>query len=220
MIESKFGFFEVQVEGTPGHAIELGQAPLRKAPEGLDTVDMPFTVGELILPMMHSEVLVKADIDQPVITAPTVRVDHRAGFHMSANNGLQRGFGAIRHDLGIDLAVPLQQAEHDRLAVSAATSFATHAVRAKVRFIHFYRAMQRRLQLAGLGDASAYLEVNVVDRSDRKTGQFRRAHGREIERKTSHKLPEFGFADFRTAVIPVFTNHLRKLSHLNRCFAS
>ncbi len=43
MVESKFGFLEKQVEGVPGHGIELGQAALRVSPVGLDAVVMPFS---------------------------------------------------------------------------------------------------------------------------------------------------------------------------------
>ena len=220
MVESKFSLFQVQVKRVLGYAVELGQATLRIAPERFNTVDMPFPIRKLILTMVHPKVLVKTNVDQAIVASPTIGVDHRAGLHMAADNALQRGFGAVRHDLGIDLAVSLQQPEHDGLAVSAATALATDSMRPEVRLIDFYRALQGRFKLAGLGDTTTHLQVNTVNRSHRKSGQFGRAHRCEIQGKAPYQLPEFGLADFRTTVIPVFTNHIRKLSHLNRCFAS
>ena len=48
---------------------------------------------------------------------------------MAADDALQRGLGTARHDFGIALAMSLQQSEHNRLAVSAATTLATDPVR-------------------------------------------------------------------------------------------
>ena len=61
-------------------------------------------------------------------------------------------------------------------------------------------ALQRRLQLAELGDTGANLQVNTVDRSQRKTSRFGRTHRRGIQGKIPYKLPELSLAGFRTAV--------------------
>lgn len=201
MVEFKFSLFQVQVKRVHGYAIKLGQATLCIAPERLNAVDMSLPISKLIFAMAHPEVLVKPDIDQAVIASPAVRVNYRAGLHVPADNALQRSPGAVGHDLGIDLAVPLQQPEHNRLAVGAATTLATDPMRTEVRFIDFYRTLQRRLQFTGLGDAGSYLQVNTVHRSHRKSGQFGCIHRREIQGKTPYNMPEFSFADFRTAVI-------------------
>ena len=46
MDESKLSFFEMQLEGTLGQAIELGHPPLGISSETLDTVDESFTGGD------------------------------------------------------------------------------------------------------------------------------------------------------------------------------
>jgi len=220
MVESKFSFFQVQVKRMFGHAVKLGQAALCIAPERLNTIDMPLTIRKLILAMVYPKVLVKTNVHQTVIAAPAIGMNHGAGFHMAADNTLERGFGAVRHNLGIDFALTLQESEHNRFAISPATAFATNPMRTEVRFIDFYRALQWRFQFARISNARPNLQVNTVHRPDGNSSQFSAASGREIQGKTPDKLPEFSFADFRTAVVPIFINHIRKLSHLNRCFAS
>ena len=58
---------------------------------------MPLTTGKFIVTMMHPKVFVKADIDQPIITTPPIRVNHGIQRHMPTDNGLQCGFRAIWH---------------------------------------------------------------------------------------------------------------------------
>lgn len=220
MIESKFSFFQMQVKRMFGHAVKLGQAALCIAPERLNTIDMPLTIRKLIFPMMHPKVLIKANIHQAIVAAPAIGMNHGAGFHMAADNALQRSFGAVRHILGIHIALTLQESKYDGLTISPTTTLTTNPMRTEVRFINFYRALQWRFQFASVSNACPNLQVNTVHRPDRNPGQFSATGCREIQGKTPDKLPEFGFADFRTAVIPIFINHIRKLSHLNRYFAS
>jgi hypothetical protein len=59
MIEAEFSFFQVQVEGVPGHAVELAQPPLGVSPERLDPVDVAPSGGELVLLVAHAQVLGK-----------------------------------------------------------------------------------------------------------------------------------------------------------------
>jgi hypothetical protein len=48
--------------------------------------------SELIIAVIDSEMFRIADINQPVIAAPTVRVNDRVCRDTTANNGLQSGF--------------------------------------------------------------------------------------------------------------------------------
>lgn len=70
MVESKLSFFQVQVKRVLSHAVKLGQATLCIAPERLNAVDMSFPIRKLIFTMMHSEVFIKPNIDQAVVTSP------------------------------------------------------------------------------------------------------------------------------------------------------
>jgi hypothetical protein len=220
MIEAEFGFFEMQVEGSCRHAIELGQSSFCIAPEALDSIDVSFSIGELIGTVIDPQMLAKTDIDQSIIASPAIGMDHRIRFDMTANDRLQRGFGTIRHDFGVDLAMAFEQAEHDRFAISATAPLTANPACAEIRFIDFHGSQQRRLHFASLSDPATNLEEDCVDRADRDLRQGSRVGGREIHGETPDQLSEFGLADSRTFVIPVFNSHLKKLSHFTMCLTS
>jgi len=141
MVESEFSLFQVQAKRVFGYVVKRCQASLCIAPERLNAVDMSFSIRKLILTMVHPEVLVKSDVHKSIVATPPIRMDDRAGLHMAADNALQRGFGAVRHNLGIDLPMSLQQPEYDRLAISTTAALAPYTVRTEVRFIDFYSAL-------------------------------------------------------------------------------
>ena len=220
MIKAIFGFLSVQIERVFSHTVELGEPSLCIAPERFDAVDMPFTLGKLIVSVMHPEMLVKAYIHQPIITSPAIGMNDSAGLHVPSYNGLQRSFGLVRHNLGIDLSLPLQQAEDHGLAVSPTSALAANALRAKVRFIDFYRSLQWRFQFTGLCQSLPHFKINDVNGAQGHTRQLRCAGSGKIQCKTANKLPEFGCADSRTAIVSIFSNHLSKLAYLNMCLTS
>ena len=99
---------------------------------------------EFVFAVVHPEMLVEAQIDQAIIAAPAVGMDHAFHCGLAADNGLQRGFSGIRDDLGVDAAVAFQQTEHDGFAGCAAPAFATDPARAEVGFVGFKLAGKRR----------------------------------------------------------------------------
>ena len=70
------------------HTIELSQTSFSETPERLDTINMPFTTGKFIVTMVNPEVLIKADIDQSVIAAPSIGMDNSIWGDMPTDNGL------------------------------------------------------------------------------------------------------------------------------------
>lgn len=113
MVETELGFLQVQIEGVSGDAVELEQALFGEAPEALDAVDMARAGGELVVSVVDPEMCVEVQIDQAVVAPPAVGVQHRCGAGLAADNGLQRGFGSIGHDLGVEVIATFQQAEDD-----------------------------------------------------------------------------------------------------------
>ena len=116
MIESKLRFLEMQIEGTLGQAVKLGHTSFCIAPETFDTVDVPFARGELIGPVVDSEVLVETNVHQPVVTKPAIRMDNRSRVDVATDNPLQRGLGAVRHYFCVDHTLALEQTKDNRLA--------------------------------------------------------------------------------------------------------
>jgi hypothetical protein len=121
VVEPILGLFQMQVEGSRRDAIELLQATFGKAPEALNAVDMMRARHELVLTVMDSEMFGIPDINQPVITAPTVAIDDSVEGDATAHNGLQSTLFAVRHDLRVDAAVTFEDAEDNGLARSSAT---------------------------------------------------------------------------------------------------
>jgi hypothetical protein len=69
------------------------------------------------------------------------------------HSGLQSGFGAIGHDLGVDLALALQESKDRGFVPGTAASFAWHSAGTEIGFVHFdLTAGKRRLMLTFLSD--------------------------------------------------------------------
>jgi hypothetical protein len=179
--------------------------------------------------MVHPKMLIKGNIDQSIVTAPTIGMNHGIGSDMSSNQPLQRGFGGVnfsstqvlrelpafgtvRHNLGINHTVSLEQSKHSRFAICATSSFASDTERTKVRFIDFNGILQRRVLFTHRCDLSTQFKVTSIHRAKRYIRQLRRIGCGKIHGKVTYQLPEFRFTDSRTNVVSVFNSHLSKLS--------
>jgi len=91
-------------------------------------------------------------------------MDYALGIDLSSNNGLQRLLGAVRNDLGIDLASTLEDAENGRLAIGTAASFPLDSLGTKVRFIDFDFSLQGTGSFAEFGNTLPDQSVITVHR--------------------------------------------------------
>ena len=174
LIEPILALFQVQVELLRGDAVELMQPRLGVAPEALDAVDVMCAAHELVSAMVDPEVFRAADIDQAVVAPPPVLVDDGFEGDAPADNGLQSSLFSVGHDLRIDLALTLEQAEDTGLAGGPAAALAAHASGAEVGLINFDLPRgERRLALAFLGDAPSDFEKDRGDALARQAGQLR-----------------------------------------------
>ena len=128
------------------HTSEPVQPGFGKAPEAFNAIDVGSTSDKFILPMINTQVLAIADIDQAVITAPTIRIDDAIQGNTAPDNSLVRGFTAVWDDLGVDTTVTLEYPKDSRLAECATSPFAFDSTGAEVRFIDFDFASERRLE--------------------------------------------------------------------------
>jgi hypothetical protein len=67
--------------------------------------------------------------------------------YATANNGLQRGFLAVRHNPGVDAAVTLEDAEDNGLATGSTTALASHSTSAEAGLVNLDFARRRRARL-------------------------------------------------------------------------
>ena len=131
MIEAEFTFFQMQQKRVFGHARELVQPALGEAPERLDAVDVGRVLHVLVPAVKHAVVAGVAHVDQAVVAAPAVGVDHSGGVDFAPDDALQRRFRAIGYNFRVHSPRPLEQAEDDGFATRPPAPLAAHAARAK-----------------------------------------------------------------------------------------
>ena len=102
---------------------------------------MPRTTNKLIVTMMYPEMFGKTHVNQSLITAPTVGIDDTLDTDTTSNNLLQRCFGGIGNNLGINLAHAFQNAENDGFPTRTAPVFTPDMFGTKIGFVQFYNAI-------------------------------------------------------------------------------
>ena len=123
------------------NAVELGKPALGEAPEGFDAVDVGAALCEGFL-LVDAHMLVIADIHQAIVSRPAIGTDDALRIDPSTDNGPQCVLGTVLDDLGVNLSLPLEDAEY-RLFEGAPASqpgqrASTDTTGAKVAFIDFH----------------------------------------------------------------------------------
>ena len=136
--------------------------------------------------------LVKANVDQAIMAAPSVGIDYAFDRGFSSDNGLQCGFSGIGYDLRVDAAIALKKTEHDGFAGCVAPAFAAYPARAEVGFVGFKLAGEGRDPGAFFGQAMTQTKLDVVDRAHGDAREFRRIGRGQIQREVAQDLPELG----------------------------
>lgn len=196
MIEPIFAFFQMQIKSMRRDAVKLSQATFGERPKALNAVDVIVADGKLILSVIDPEVFAVTDINQPIVAAPSVRVNDRFRLDATANDGLQRLLFAVRHNLGIDRTVAFEDAEDDCFARRAATALAAYTPGTEVGFIYFNRAAERRSAFSFFGESKAYFDKDSRHARSSYSGKFSRFAGGQIKRKILDNAAHFAFADF------------------------
>lgn len=220
MVEAELGFFEVQFELFASHAMKLRQPMFGIAPEGFDAVDVSGALDEFVVTVIDPKVLLQTQINQPIVASPAIGMDDAAGIDLASDDGLQRGFGGIGNDFGVNTVAAFEQAKDDGLAAGATPAFASDALGAEIGFIGFKLARKRRLSGAFLGQTGTDALVHRIDRAHGKAAQLCGIRGGQVHGKQTQKLAKFCLTDFRMTVVPIFAWHFKKLACVQHMFAS
>lgn len=220
MVESELRFFEMEVEGLLGDALELRQAVFGKTPEGFDSVDVVAATGKLVFTVTYPEVLGVSDIDQAVISDPPVAMNDRIKTHLSPDYPLQGAFLGVWDDLGPHAIPTFQDSKHNRFLASTSAPLAFNSVRPEVRLIDFDDTVEGRFRFADNRQSTADLEEDVVHRTHADAGQTSGRTRSQVFAKAAKDLTEFGFANFRRSVVLVNSLHNRSIASLVGCYAS
>ena len=83
---------------------------------------MATLIGKFIVPVVDPEMLLVSDIHQTVIAASSIGMDDAFDADSTSDNRLKRGTAAIRHDLGVNLALAFEDAKDNGFTACATTS--------------------------------------------------------------------------------------------------
>ena len=220
MVKTKFSLFQMKIKYLFVDTLHLAQAKLRLRPERLDPIDMRRVISKLMTSMVDSVMFRIPLIDQSMIFPSPIGVGYTVQTHFPPNDTLQGAFPGIRNDLGIDLCVAFKKTKDDRFATRSPPAFSTDSSGSEIRFIHCNLAPKLGLLFTLLRQTNTNFDENRADRSDRDSGQSSGIRGGQIRRKVADNLPKCLLCDLGTLVIPVFTNHFRRLTPINKCLIS
>src|SRR4028118_1392292 len=140
MGEAKFGLFPVEQKGGVGHAHDLLEAGFSQAAERFDAGAMRGAEDEFIRAVAEAQVAGKADVHQPVVTAPAVGVEPRRPVWFAPNPPLPGLVRAVRDDFRVALPAAFEPAEDEGVTACAPAPFPADATRAEGPFVEFDRA--------------------------------------------------------------------------------
>ncbi len=89
MIKPIFTFFQMQIKGSCRYAVKILQAAFGIRPETFYPVDMNIADGENVVRVIDTQMFRIPDINQSIVAAPAVRMNHRIETDFAANNVLQ-----------------------------------------------------------------------------------------------------------------------------------
>ena len=171
--------------------------------------------------MVNTKMLLESDIDKAVVTMPKVRVNDGVEADFAPYNCLQSTLFAVRNDLRINPSVPLENAEHDRLAAGSATALSRDVSTTKIRLVDLYfSSLERSMSLTFFKQPDANFLKDQVHAFACYTGQLARLRSRQIHRKIAHYLAKFLLCDSGTAIIPVYLLHFSSLAPAKMCLTT
>ena len=182
----------MQEKGCLADTSELGKASFRVAPKALYAIDMATLIGKFIVSVVDPEMLLVPDIHEAVIATPSIGMDDAFNADATSDNRLKRGTAAIRHDLGIDLALALEDAKNNGFTACATTSEPFDSTRPEVAFINFDFSENWGLSLAVLSDSLAHSHEIPIHGISVQASHQGDLGGIQIKGKELQELPEFG----------------------------
>ena len=204
VIETPFGFLEVDDEGIGADASELGQAQFGETPKALDAVDVVFAPCELVFMMMDAVMFVAAQ-DKAVVGLPAIGIDGGLGEHLPPDDRHQFLPRAVLDNLGKDLSAPLEQPDDGRLAARPASAPAAHPARPEVALVHLDLARKRPRLLHGpLQNPTPQFVVKPLRGLHAQPAQTRAGQRRHVRAKQLQHRPELRLRNVRVMDISVF----------------
>ena len=144
MIETPYGFLEVEGEANGTDAMKFGEAQFGETPKTLDAVDVISATGELIFVMMNTMMFIAIE-NEAVVGLPAIGIDRGLREHLPPDNGHQCLLGAVLDDLRKDLPAAFEQADHGGFPAGSTPALAAHPAGPKVTLVHLHFPSHRPL---------------------------------------------------------------------------
>ena len=170
--------------------------------------------------MIDPKVLFNTDVNHAVIASPSNGMNDTIGIHFPSDDGLQRRFGSVRNNFSVNTDPSSEKTKNDSLSAGPFASFASNSFGSKVGLIGFNFTVKWRLSRTEFKHSMPNFLKDFIGASNRHTTQHSGVSCCQIKGKMAKNLSKFGFADFRTAAIPIFSNHFKKLTYFKNMFAS
>ena len=168
---------------------------------------------KLVLPVIDPEVLIISDVHQSVIASPSIGVDNARHVDFPLHNALERLFSAVRNDLGIYSAIPLEETK-DRLFQGAATTLQLASEtalpsRSEVRLVclDLTHKLLEFLHLMPV-DRQPEMQVETIDGFPIESQKFVGLCCCQVETEALQNFFNMVFGYFR------LFNHISRLNHL------
>ena len=142
----------MQIESIFIHSTKPSQSSFGKSPKPFDTINVGVSIGKFIFSMIDTKMFSISDIDESIVTTPSVILDDAFHGDTTSDDSLQRSFGAVRDNFSIDFAIAFKNAKDDGFARSTLASF-SFKYTAKKNLVSFNFSRKRRLGFTKFCDA-------------------------------------------------------------------
>ncbi len=120
--------------------------------------------------MIDPKMLRITQVNQAVVAAPRIGMNHGFNADSPANNGLQRFLLNIRNDFSKDFSVAFVNSKDNGFTRCAPSAFAFDTTCAKVRLVNFNFPGKRSFALIVLSQAKTNFQIDLIDRFMSQSG--------------------------------------------------
>ena len=113
MIKPEFTCFQVQMKSWLRHTTESTKSGFGITPAAFNSIDMRLSIDEFIGSMLNPKVIFISQVNESIITSPSISVDDTFRIYASPDNLLQSGSPAIWDDFSVDLSVSFEDTQND-----------------------------------------------------------------------------------------------------------
>jgi len=185
IIEAKFCLFDVEVKEPSGESSVFCQSSSSVTPEGFDSVDMICSSSKFVFTVMDSEMEFVSDIDEPIVSFPTICVDNTFVTDFTLDNSFKSRSGAIFEDVGENHATTFEHPGNWHLIPYTSASFASNSPCTKVALVDFDNTFERSSSIAFVSNFNTYSQQMTINRDSMDAYDLSNFSSFQIERKES-----------------------------------